>query len=396
MGLFEKIFPKKTEETLKAEQTFKTFEAYRPVFSTWSGKIYESELVRAAADARARHIAKLKVEMRGTAKPGLRNLVKYKPNAYQTWYQFLYRLSTILDMNNNAFIVPVETQFGEHAGYYTILPSLCELVESKGVVYLRYKFADHRSAAIEFDRCALMTKHQYKRDFFGDSNDVLSPTMDLIHIQNQGIKEAIKNGATYRFMGTLTNFRSPEHLAEERKNFTAENLVTGNGGFLLLPNTYQNVQQIKSQPFTIDAAQVKQINENVFNYFGVNEKILQNTALGDDLDAFYEGAIEPFAIQFSEVMTDMTFSLREQSLGNEIIATANRLQYMKMSDKIAYVKELADRGLITVNEAREALNYAPLEGDEGNRRPARGEYYFVDEDGNTTSKDGGTDNGNKE
>lgn len=394
MGLFDRIFPKKTEEVLKAEQTFKTFEAYRPVFTNWSGKIYESELVRAAADARARHIAKLKVEMRGASKPRLRNLAKYKPNEYQTWYQFMYRLSTILDMNNNAFIVPVENQFGEQTGYYTLLPSKCELVESAGVIYLRYKFDDQRSAAIELDRCGIMTRHQYKKDFFGDSNDVLAPTMDLIHIQNQGIKEAIKNGASYRFMGTLSNFRSPEHLAQERKNFTAENLVTGNGGFLLLPNTYQNVQQIKAQPYTIDAAQVKQINENVFNYFGVNEKILQNTALGDDLDAFYEGAIEPFAIQFSEVMTSMTFSLAEQGYGNEVVATANRLQYMKMSDKISYVKELADRGLITVNEAREALNYLPLEGDEGNRRPARGEYYFVDADGNTTSKDGGNNDGN--
>ena len=388
MGLFDRIFSKKSEAELKAEQTFQTFEFYRPVFTSWSGKIYESELVRAAVDAKARHISKLKFEMRGTAKPGLKSLVSYNPNSFQTWSQFLYRLSVILDINNTAFIVPVMNRFMEMTGYYPLLPSRCEIVESEGVAYLRYRFDSGRAAAIELDRCAILVKHQYSRDFFGESNGVLAPTMGLMHLQNEGIKEAIKNGARFRFMATLTNFRSPKDLAEERKAFTDANFATGNDGFLLFPNTYSNVQQIKSQPFTIDAEQTAQIKTNVFNYFGVNEAILQNTALGDDLDAFYEGAIEPFAIQTSEAMTNMTFSLNERRFGNQIVLAANRLQYMKTSDKIAYVKELADRGLITINEAREVLNYAPLEGDEGNRRPARGEYYFVDANGNTTTKEG--------
>lgn len=391
MGLFDRIFSKKSEADLKAERTFQTFECYRPVFTSWSGKIYESELVRAAVDAKARHISKLKFEMRGTAKPGLKSLVSYNPNSFQTWSQFLYRLSVILDINNTAFIVPVMNRFMEMTGYYPLLPSRCEIVESEGVAYLRYRFDSGRAAAIELDRCALLVKHQYSRDFFGESNGVLAPTMGLMHLQNEGIKEAIKNGARFRFMATLTNFRSPKDLAEERKAFTDANFATGNDGFLLFPNTYSNVQQIKSQPFTIDAEQTAQIKTNVFNYFGVNEAILQNTALGDDLDAFYEGAIEPFAIQTSEAMTNMTFSLNERRFGNQIILLANRLQYMKTSDKIAYVKELADRGLITINEAREVLNYAPLEGDEGNKRPARGEYYFVDANGNATTKEGQKD-----
>lgn len=387
MGLFDRIFPKKTEQTLKAEQTFKTFEFYRPVFTSWSGKIYESEMVRAAVDARARHISKLKFEIRGTAKPGLRSLVAYNPNSFQTWSQFFYRLSTILDVHNTAFVVPMVNRFGEQTGYYPLLPNRCELVESEGEVYLRYKFDSGRAAAIELDRCAILTRHQLSRDFFGETNEALAPTMGLTHLENEAIKEAIKNGARYRFMATLNNFRSPKDMVEERQEFTELNFKTGNDGFLLFPNTYSNIQQIKDNPFTIDSAERKQIATNIYNYFGVNEKVLQSTALGDDLDAFYEGSIEPFAIQASEALTNMTFSLNERRYGNAIYLTANRLQYMKMSDKISYVKELTDRGLITINEAREALNYVPLDGDEGNRRPARGEYYFVDANGNKTTKE---------
>ena len=73
MGLLQDIFrPSKArdEKALKAARsTFETLTAYPPVFTNWGGAIYESEIVRAAIDARARHISKLKVETIGTANP---------------------------------------------------------------------------------------------------------------------------------------------------------------------------------------------------------------------------------------------------------------------------------------------------------------------------------------
>jgi len=81
----------------------------------------------------------------------------------------------------------------------------------------------------------------------------------------------------------------------------------------------------------------------------------------------------------------MTFSETEIGYGSKIMATANRLQYMKTSDKIQFVSQLGDRGLITINEARELLNYPPVEG--GDIRPARGEYFFLDDAGQVISKE---------
>ena len=39
---------------------------------------------------------------------------------------------------------------------------------------------------------------------------------------------------------------------------------------------FADVKPIESKPFTVNAAQMAQINENVFNYFGTNAGILQN------------------------------------------------------------------------------------------------------------------------
>ena len=124
------------------------------------------------------------------------------------------------------------------------------------------------------------------------------------------------------------------------------------------------------------------------NYFGVSEKVIQNTADGDELDAFFNGAIEPFAIKLSESMTCQTYTPREINTGNRIVFSANRLQYMSVGSKIQMAQQLGDRGVLTIDEIRELFNYAPLPDGAGAFTPIRGEYKDVQD------KDDGKDAGN--
>ena len=379
MGLFDALFKNRPKPQGKYEGIFKLLNGYTPQFTSWGGELYESELIRAAINARATHISKLKVETQGAARPALQTKLRHGPNQFQTWGQFLYRLSTILDVHNTAFICPIYDQFGEPSGIYAPLPHRCEIVQYNNVPYLRYEFSNGNRAAIELEFCGIMTKYQYRNDFMGESNHALFPTMDLIHIQDQGIKEGVKSAATYRFMAQLSNFSKAEDLAKERKRFTAENFSrkAEGGGMLLFPNTYSNIKQIDVKPWVVDADQMKVIRDNVFEYFGINEDVLQNKTYGDYWSAFYEGAIEPFAIQFSDVMTKMLFTFREQTQGNRLMATANRLQYMSNTDKLQVSAQMLDRGIMSINDVREIWNLPPVEG--GDARIIRGEYYNADE-----------------
>lgn len=380
MGLFDKIFgnrPKVNEKDY--EGTFRMLNGYTPRFTSHRGGVYESQMVRAAINARATHVSKLKVELQGSARPALQSKMKHAPNQYMTWSQFMYRLSSMLDVFNTAFIVPVYDQYGEPSGIYAPLPKECEIVQYDGVPYLRYRFNWGEYASEELAYCGIMTKFQMKNDFFGETNEALLPTMELISIQNQGISEGVKSAATYRFMAKVNNFTKGMDLAEERRKFTEQNLgrEARGGGILLFPNTYQDIKQIDVKPWVVDSEQMKIINDNIFEYFGVNEAILRNEAYGDKWTAFYEGAIEPFAIQFSEVVTKMLFTLREQSQGNKVIATSNRLQYLSNAEKLNVSTQLLDRGIITLNDAREIWNLPDL-GEAGDVRVIRGEYYDAD------------------
>ena len=382
MGLFSWLFGNKPEPKGDYEGTFRMLDGYVPRFTSFAGGMYESELVRSAINAISTHISKLNVETRGAAKPALQNKLKHGPNQFQTWSQFLARAATIFYTNNTLFITPVWDEYGQISGVYTPLPYNCEVVQYDGVPYLRYTFGWGESAAVEMAYCGIMTRMQYRSDFFGENNRALFPTMDLIHIQNQGIEEGVKSAASYRFMAKVSNFTKPEDLAKERRRFTAENLARDSkgGGILLFPNTYTDIKQVETKPWVVDAEQMEIIKSNVFEYFGVNEDILQNKFDSETWAAFYEGCVEPYAVQFSEVMTRMLFTFREQTEGNLVMATSNRLQYMSNADKLAVSAQMADRGLLTRNEIREIWNLPPLPEPYGSQLPIRGEYYNVNEE----------------
>ena len=379
MSLFTDIFrpDRKQKNAVYGAEVFKTLTPYKPVFHTWQGSIYESELIRAAISARARHISKLKFDATGSAKIGLQSKLKQGPNQWQTWPQFLSRTSTILDIHNTAFIVPVKDKSLTTTGYYTVLPTRCEVVEYADEVWLRYRFNTGEIGAVRLDECVILTQHQYKKDFFGESNTALDSTLKVIDINKQGVEEAIRNGATFRFWAKMNNFTKNDDLKREADRFGELAFGGDSDGMLLFPNTYTDIHQYENKPYTVDPAQMEQINTSVYNYFGVNEDVLQNKAYGDSWAAFYEGCVEVFAIALSDGLTKAMFTERERATGNHVIFTSNRLQYMSNADKLAVAAQLTDRGIFSINEAREVFNLAPVDG--GDIRTIRGEYKNVDD-----------------
>lgn len=384
---------------------------YTPVFTNAPESVYEMEITRAAIHSFATFCSKLKPEITGSAKKRLERTLQFRPNPFQDTTKFLYRLATILAVNNTAFIVPLEDEFGGIAGYYPLLPQNCEVLEVGGAPFLRYTFSNGQRAAIEFDRVGILTQFQYSDDFFGEDNRALRPTMQLIHANNQGIINGVKNSASIRFLARIANMLSPEDIRKERERFTEDNLSADNqSGMIIYDQKFADVKQVDSKPFTVNAVQMGQINENVFNYFGTSAGIIQNKYTEDEWNAYYEGKIEPFALQLSLVMSNMTFTPREIAHGNAIVFTANRLQYASNQTKLNISTQLFDRGLLNRNGVMDIWNMAHVEG--GEKYYIRKEYTEVSQLGkeaNTnasnegsgisvdgTSVDGGGEEGHEE
>ena len=381
MGMFEKIFGRKEQPAaLKNAQIFRMLEGYTPAWTTWRGCVYESELIRASLDAWGRHAGKLKPNISGSAMPELQKRMQVKPNAFNEWSQFMYQTATILGARNNAFIVKTRAEDGTPTGIINIVPNSWELVEYEGEPWIRFMLNNNKRRAERLAEVGIMTRFQYKSELFGENNEALKPVMDLITIQRQGITEGIKNGNSYRFYAKSDNWASDEDIGEEMERFNQ--FTFGNkkaaGGVLLFPNTYDDIHEMSAKGYTVDKEQQEHIKSNVFDYFGVNEEILQNKAYGDAWLAFYEGFVEWFAIQLSQVISGMMFTDRERiGYGNQVFFSSNRIQYMSNKDKLEFVKSMGDRGMITKNEAREVFNLTPLPEPLGSQILARGEYYDI-------------------
>lgn len=376
MGMFKRY--KEKQKVKYLTNAFKVINSYSPAFSTFNGGIYEMDLTRSAINSIATHCSKLNPVIHGNYKhKKLSKLLATKPNYLMTTQQFLQKLFTILLCENNAFIVPIysDETATEMIGLYPVRSNGARFITADNEDYLIYKIGQEEYI-IEYSRVGHLRNHFYTKEYIGENNRPLMPTMDLQNTQNEGIKEGIKNSASIRFLARLTNTILPEHLKQERKALTEANLGTdNNGGIMIFDNKYAEVKEIDSKPFIVDAEQMSIIKNNVFNYFHISEKIIQNSANEDEWNAFYEGAIEPFAIQLGQVLTNMLMEDKDIEKGFGVLFEASKLEFASNKTKLEFATQMFDRGQITVNQSLSIFHLPPV--DDGDKRYIRKEYTEV-------------------
>lgn len=378
MGFLNKWFGKKGDKTESLiRDYFKMINGYTPSFSSFEGSVYEMDLTRSAIHTIATHTSKLNMEVKGSANTNLGRRLQTKANEIQDTSKYLYRLATILQVTNNALIIPTYNEITQNInGFYPLLADDGKVVEYENELYLVYTFLGKRHAK-PISEIGIMNQFQFKDELFGGSNHSMKPTLNLLHYQNQGMIEAIKSGASIRFMAQLMNIINDDDMEAERNKFAKQNLANNPTGVMLFDSKYKEVKQVTSNPVMIDDKQMQQIKENVYAHFGVNDKILQNSFNSEEWAAFYEGKIEPFAIQASLVHSNLAFTERELANDNFIMLTANRLQYLSPAEKLSTVTQLFDRGFITHNQGREIYNMSPIDG---------GDKYYIRKEYSETTK----------
>ena len=234
---------------------FKMLNGYSPTFTSYNGGVYEMDLTRTAVNSFATHCSKLKPEIEGSAIKSLEKTLQHKPNYFMDTTKFIKRLATYVAVEHTAFIIPIEDEYGRLCGWYPLRAQRCEVVEAAGQVYLRYLFANGEHGAIEFERVGIMTDFEYTDDLFGEDNRTLKPTMQLIHTQNEGIINAVKNSANIRFLAKVANMLKPEDIKKERQRFTEDNLTADNdSGMIIYDNKFSELKQVERKQALLNHA----------------------------------------------------------------------------------------------------------------------------------------------
>lgn len=371
-SLFDAVFHRPQVKAVNGY--FATFTDYQPQFSNWKGGLYEAELTRSIIEAGANHASKLKFEVYGSAQSAATRSLRMRPNPWMTTPQFIKRVWTILDVNDTCIIVPLYDDSGNHCGYYPVVPKACKAYDVQGELWLELSFIGGSKTLVPWEKCGVMTRHQYRSDLFGDGgSSVMAPTLDLIQAEMEAEKNAIRQGAAVRFIGKFSQNLSPEDMEKKRDEFNKQNLSADNaGGIAVYDRLFESVQQVSPQSYTVDTTQMLRIEKAAYRYFGSNEDIVLNKADEQGFNSYYEGRIEPFAVLLGAVLTCMTFSPTEISHHNEITLSANRLAFASNQTKLSVSMALFDRGIWCGNDVADVFQTAHYEG--GDKHVIRGEY----------------------
>lgn len=357
-------FFKGKEKRMLRSEIMQMVNGYTPSFTTYSGGVYEMDLTVSAIHAFAKHVSKANPKVLGNGYKNLATQFQFKMNDEMTTSQFLYRAATIYKCENNVFIIPITDDYGFIIGWYPVSTIGSKIVIVKNEKMLSFR-VNSSEKIIPYKEVIHLKSHHYSSELFGDSNRSLSSTMDLIDIQNQGITNGIKQSSFIRFIAKIAQNLKPEDVARERDRLAKSNLsIENNSGVFMFDQKYEDVKQVDSKPFIVDAEQSSYIRTNVYNYFGVNENILQNKFDEIGWGSYYEGEIEPFLIQLSQAMTVKMFTDKELAYKNQILWESSRLQYADTNTKLNLITQLYDRGFLTHNQGLEIMNLPKrLDGD---------------------------------
>ena len=374
-SLFNLIFGKKSDNQQNITQTqFQLLSGWNTQFSTLPEGTYNSKVARQVIDRIATHCAKLvpkhiQGNITNNIKGDINFLLSNQPNPLMNTFDFIYRIISLLYTDCNAFVYIAKNRSGFITGFYPVLATTYELLQgADGTMYLQFDFVNGQTYTIPYLELIHLRLFYNRNDIFGMSNRVLQTDLNTADTVSQGIDKAIKTTSNLKGILQYENsMLKNKDLVKTKDDFVKDFLNMDNEGGIAALDAKAKFQEVNLKPITLDNEQLKQVNYNIFDYFGISEKIVDNSFTEEEWNAFYEGIIEARAIQMSYAFTNKIFKRQSIKDGHRIVFTANRLQYSTLTNKISLIKEAGALGLLTKDEAREIIELPQLGGEEGSK-----------------------------
>lgn len=400
-GLFESIFGKHSTSGSNLP-AFRLLSSYDSSFTPFNGRAWDIGTVRSAVDAWARNAAKIQPRhirraggRRETVHDGLERILQTRPNPYMTAYAFYYRVTAQFVVYNNAFILPV-FDGGKLTALYPINASRVDLVEDMGGMYARLTFATGNVYTVPYEHLVHLRRHYLDNDIFGDDNRPLLPALETADAFNQSMSKFAKLVSVIRGVLEAMTVTKQEDLKARRDEFVRDNFsIEANGSGVIITDSKHKYTPIQQKETPIPTGQLEFVRREIYDYFGMNEAIVQNKATPEEMDAFYRGQLVPFYMQLAQGLTNAIFTEREQSFGNEVLCEMDRIQFETLDKRVEAAQFLTNIGALELDQVLEVFGFPPIGGEEGKRRvqtlnmvnAAIADKYQLESNGTKTTED---------
>lgn len=409
MGWLTDLFKKeKPTQTKYAE----VMSGYAPIFSQFGTNIYASDVVQQAINCIVQEMKKLVPEhdiKNGMdivpAKNSSLQRVLNNPNPLMTTTEFLEKITWLLFLNYNAFIIPTYYEWTEKDGtlkrkfdgLYPIQPSQVDFIEDAGGrLFIKFKFNNGKEYTVKHSD-VIHLKYRYSvNDYMGGNvngqpdNDALLKTLDINHQLLQGVASAMKS--SFAVNGVVKyNTMLDDGKTDAALNELEGKLKKSESGFLPLDLKAEYIP-IKKDLALVDDKTLKFIDEKILRHFGVPLCILTGDYNKSQYEAFYQKTIEPLVIAYTQGFTKGLFTDREKGHKNVVNFYTKDLIFMSIDQKLQMVQQLAPTGGLFENEKRVAFGMRPLAELEGKRYMS---LNWIDCNDASKYQTGGGSNGEK-
>jgi HK97 family phage portal protein len=360
---------------------------YAPIFSQFGTIIYASDVVQQALKCIVDEVKKLNprhVRMTGSDPIPVRSTVAdvlANPNPLMTTAEFLEKVTWLLMLNYNAFIIPVyytwtDANTGAERRYYESLwpikPSDVFFIEdASGRLFVQFYFANGEQTTLPYDD-VIHIKYNYSvNDYMGGDESgqpdhkPLLKTLQLNDDLLKGVAKAMN--ASYSINGIVKyNTLLDDGKTEAALRELERKLANSESGFLPLDLKAEFIP-LERRTELVDADTLKFIDEKILRSWGVPLAILTGDYTKEQYNAFYQKTLEPIIIEMSQALTKKLFTTRERAFGNKIELYPKDLIFMTVAQTIEMVTLLSNTGAMYENEKRAAFGLPPLPELEGKR-----------------------------
>ena len=200
-------------------------------------------------------------------------------------YDFIYRVVTLLYLNNNVFIYPVyDQETYELLELWPLKPNSVEaLKDESGALYLRFYFSDKKPFTLPYESIIHLRRFYGTNDIFGGSGAVSdhSALLKTIKINDsvlQGLDNAIRT--SFQIKGLLKingmlNEKDKQAQKAEFENALKESI--GDGGSSIVPvDLKADYVPLTVDPKLVDSTTLSFLQKKIITYFGVSDAIFDN------------------------------------------------------------------------------------------------------------------------
>lgn len=382
-GLFDKLFHKQPKQINFAP----TLNGFLPIFTQFGTNIYASDVVQQALKCIVDEMKKLNpthVRYKGSdpvpVKSTLQDVLD-NPNPLMTTSEFLEKITWLLMMNYNAFVIPTfytwtDEKTGEERRYYESLwpikPTQVDFIEDAGGrLYVKFWFWNGDTTTVPYDD-VIHIKYNYSINQYMGGNELGQPdhqallnTLQLNQQLLQGVAKSMN--ASYAVNGVLkyNTYLDEDKLKAELQQFE-QKLASSESGILPI-DLKAEFTPLERKTQVVDENTLKFIDEKILRNFGVPLAILTGDFTKEQYEAFYQKTLEPLVVAITQAFTKKVFTSREKAFGNRVELYPKELIFMTVTQTLEMINILSPTGALFENEKRAALGLRPLPELEGKR-----------------------------